>query len=424
MQKPLGSRIDMFEWLVRFPVLLNQFANGVEDLYERGPGSRPATFGGSYHNLAVWGFKVVDSFSIHSEYCDRAINREEGWLEDDFVGLPSGAMYRTAKRVLNPRFEANRATWTQVTNLKAIVEKEQTVDALILWLGSNDCLGTVVDLQLKDMTDADVEELERTGQLNDPITRRKWNLTNLNLFERDFAFLVDAIAAILPATTKVFVGTVPYVTIPPITQGLGSFDGRYFDYYGPFFANAENYRENPPGKRHLSRDDVATIDQRIDGFNDIIRRLVAAQGQQWTVVEIGSVLGQLAVKRNRQSDTPELPLIERYRDKGWDDHPLLQLEPVPSVLRYGTKDAVRIQGGLFSLDSVHPTTIGYGIVAEEFLAAMQAAGVEGADPRQLDWPGIIAQDTLIQSPPVLWDDIVSAAENNAALWNLLLSFAS
>ena len=31
------------EWIVRFPVLLGQFIDGVEDLYERGAGSRPAS---------------------------------------------------------------------------------------------------------------------------------------------------------------------------------------------------------------------------------------------------------------------------------------------------------------------------------------------------------------------------------------------
>ncbi|WP_017297001.1 hypothetical protein [Nodosilinea nodulosa] len=423
MEQTLGQDIDAWEWVVRFPVLLNQYVGGVEDLYERGAGSRPASYGGCYHNLAVWGFRVADSFTVTSAYCDKTIRRDEGWLENDFFGLPSAPMYRTAKQVLNPNFDNRKATWTQLHNLKAIVQQDGQLDALILWLGANDCLGTVVNLDLKDMTEADVQKLEQTGQLNDPVARRAWNLTNPNLFKRDFAVLVETVAKIIPPTTKVFVGTVPHVTIPPITQGLGAFDGKYFEYYGSFFDTAQN-TDSPPQRRHLSKAQVIAIDQRVDAFNATIREVVGRQGQGWTIVDTGAMLDTLAVKRNNSTDAPGLPLIEYCRRHGRPDHPLLSLNPVPSILRFDTHNATRLQGGLFSLDSVHPTTIGYGLIAEEFLRAMQAAGVDGADPMQLDWAHIIIQDTLIQAPPPLWDDILKAAEHNASLWDMLLGFVT
>lgn len=53
---------------------------------------------------------------------------------------------------------------------------------------------------------------------------------------------------------------------------------------------------------------------------------------------------------------------------------------------------------------------------------MQAVDIAGADPRKLDWPTLIAQDSLLQAPPRLWDDIILAAEKNAGLWDLLLGF--
>ncbi|NJL48194.1 MAG: lipase [Leptolyngbyaceae cyanobacterium SM2_5_2] len=421
MEKSLGAEIDNMEWVLRFPTLLHQYADSIEDLYERGAGARPLSFGGSYHNLAVWGFKVMDSFAVTSQYCDQTIKREEGWLEDDFVGLPSGAMYRTAKRVLNPSDNPDKASWNQLDNLKAIVEQDGELDTLILWLGSNDALGTVIDLKLKDMADADVQKLEADGLVNDPVTRRQWNLTNLGLFQQDFTRLVDAIVGIVPTSTRIFVGTVPHVTIPPIAQGIGPFDGKYFKYYGSFYTNTQDHRD-PPRQRHLTQPDVMAIDQRIDDFNAVIRQVVGRQGSQWQMVEIGIVLDALAVKRNNRSNAPGLPLVDYYTAKGRPDHPLLQLKPVPSVLRFDTQNATRLQGGLFSLDCIHPTTVGYGIVAEEFLAALQSAGVAGADPLNVDWPALIAQDTLIQSPPKLWDDILAAAEKNAIIWDLLLGF--
>lgn len=56
MESQLGSEIDVKEWIIRFPVLLRNFMNDTEDMYERGTGSRPSPFGGYYHNLAIWGF--------------------------------------------------------------------------------------------------------------------------------------------------------------------------------------------------------------------------------------------------------------------------------------------------------------------------------------------------------------------------------
>jgi hypothetical protein len=52
---------------------------------------------------------------------------------------------------------------------------------------------------------------------------------------------------------------------------------------------------------------------------------------------------------------------------------------------------------------------------------MQQAGIKDADPQQLNWTRVIQQDSLIQSPPQLWDDIIAAAEKNTDLWDLLLS---
>jgi hypothetical protein len=59
-------------------------------------------------------------------------------------------------------------------------------------------------------------------------------------------------------------------------------------------------------------------------------------------------------------------------------------------------------GGLFGLDGVHPTTIGYGIIAHEVLKVMQSAGVPGADPTRLLWARIVSADSLIRdTPPIL-----------------------
>gem|GEM_PF-1959960 len=57
----------------------------------------------------------------------------------------------------------------------------------------------MLELEVKDMTDGDVRNLEQQGLLQDPEARRRWNLTNLGLFRRDFRQLVETVAPILPA---------------------------------------------------------------------------------------------------------------------------------------------------------------------------------------------------------------------------------
>ncbi|MDP9317320.1 MAG: lipase [Chloroflexota bacterium] len=409
MSTSLGPDITRDEWFLHFPLLLNRFMDDVEDLYERGTGSQPAAFGGVYHNLAVWGFRVADSYTVTSKYAALQINAEEGFIADDFLGLPSAPMYRTARRILNPRLRPEREEWTMLDNLKQIVQ-EEPVENLIIWLGSNDALGTVLNLEFKPMGTTNVP--------SDPHQRRRWNLTHPDVFKHDFTTLVKNVKAILRPETKVFVGTIGHVIIPPVTQGIPPFDGTYFAYYGRFFANQSNF--NPYFHKNLTREHAMHIDATIDQFNATIRQIVGAQGAQWHVVDLGAILDELAVKRNNLEDAPDRPLRNYYAKLGITDHPLLRLSPVPSVLRLRTREhGERYTGGLFSLDCFHPSTIGYGIVAEAFLRAMQRVGVPDADPMRLNWQDIVAHDTLLQNPPLLWDDITEAAEHNATLWDVI-----
>lgn len=415
IDQQLDADIDTGEWLFEFPFLLDEFVNDVETLYEVGAGSRPANYGGVYHNLAVWGFRVIDSFKVDSAYCEKQIDRDEGWFQDDTLGLPSASRYRTARHVLNPRWRDDRKNWTQIHNLKYLNDDEGDVENLILFFGANDCLGTVVDLEVKDMEGKNVS--------NDPEERRKYNLTSKAVFEADYRKMVEQVLAAISPNTKVFVATVPHVTIPPITQGIPPYDDKYFEHYGRFFTNEDNFHRW--FNKHLTQDKVRDIDERIDAFNKVIETVVAEQqanGGHWHLVDICGLLDKLAVKRNNMTSTPDQPLKEFYEEQGRPDHPLLKLDPIPSVLRFCThEDGQRCGGGFFSLDCVHPSTIGYGLVAEEFLREMQVAGVLEADPARLNWKRIINQDTLIQQPLALWDDIVEAAEHHDTLWELILS---
>jgi hypothetical protein len=423
IEAEVGPDLSPAEWILRFPGLASNYIDEVEDYYERGGGTLPPKFRGVYHNLAVWGFTVNEGISLHSRICEKAIEDEEGWIEDDFLGTPSASMYRTARRVLNPGDEPERAADTQVKAL-ARLAAEESVPVLLLCLGANDCLGTVLTLEVHDMEKA-------KGPIpKDPLKRLAWNLTSARQFEADYQGLVDGVTAALGnQPTQIFVGTVPHVTIPPITTGVGAFDGKYFDHYARFFVNQQNF--SPALHKSLSREKAMLIDQRIDAFNAAIEKVVAAENEReskkpagkrksWHVVDLCGVLDKLAVKRQGLEATPEQALIRYYADQQITDHPLLRLSPIPSILLLRTDEhGNRTGGGLFSLDGVHPSTIGYGLVAEVFLEAMEAAQVPGADRSRLPWQEVIANDLLLQSPPRVWDDVYEAGSNHATLWDLI-----
>jgi hypothetical protein len=63
-------------------------------------------------------------------------------------------------------------------------------------------------------------------------------------------------------------------------------------------------------------------------------------------------------------------------------------------------------GGLFSLDGVHPTTVGYGLIAQEVINIMQLASVTflhantvRSGPIIVDFERLIRRDTLITQSP-------------------------
>lgn len=411
MKRQLGDSINWFEWPVEVPLLLRNRLNHVKDIYECDEGSRRNGYSGVYHNLAVSGFRVSDSFMVNDEYAACQIGEAEGNIEYDFFGLTSAPMYRIAQRVLNPSNTENRQTWTQIDNLLHLNE----VENLILFLGANDCLGTVKDLRIEEMT---------CYIPPDPQERRNYNLTSVEVFESDYREMVRQISEAISPNTRVFVGTIPHVIIPPVTRGIGgeiTNENKYFQHYVPFFMNDDDF---DVGKdQHLTGEEAQCIDNRIDQFNCVIAQVIrnTPENGEWHIVDICSLLDALAVRRNRHSDDPGQPLRQLLGEGS--NHPLLGLRPIPSVSLFNSSNSRRTGGGFFSLDCFHPTTIGYGLIAEAFLTRMAEVGVanvtppasgeegeESPDWNRLNWNRLIAQDRLIQRPPVLWDDVLEAAE--------------
>ncbi|HWJ49720.1 MAG TPA: hypothetical protein VNR42_01790, partial [Solirubrobacteraceae bacterium] len=91
---------------------------------------------------------------------------------------------------------------------------------------------------------------------------------------------------------------------------------------------------------------------------------------------------------------------------------LKELTPPPDSHFFASDPGGRTAGGLFSLDGIHPTTVAYGLMAQEFMRVMEEAGVEfmrgdGVTPRppgvEVDWARLLERDSLISHPPASLD---------------------
>ena len=103
----------------------------------------------------------------------------------------------------------------------------------------------------------------------------------------------------------------------------------------------------------------------------------------------------MAIKRNNFNPTYKFPEFFEY------------IHPKVDTRYYGTTRNGEIKaGGIFSLDGVHPTAIGQGLLAYEFLKVMKAAGSFTGDPEKaINWSKIFEKDLLYQKPIGLLGEI-------------------
>jgi hypothetical protein len=109
---------------------------------------------------------------------------------------------------------------------------------------------------------------------------------------------------------------------------------------------------------------------------------------------------------------------------------LQKLSPVPNSRFFRSGANGRTDGGLFSLDGIHPTTIGYGIMAQELIKIMQLAGVkfyhdgtERIGEVKVNFDRLIAEDTLISKPPRSLSsavDLIGTIDKNFNIFSSML----
>lgn len=344
-----------------------------------------------YHNQAIWGLAVNDSWLVTEkksrEYID---SHKERYSVFGF--LPENAKFITSRLVLNPRLTPKFENNSQLDNVEYL-QQNGGIENLIVCLGHNNALGAVVNLNL---TWSEPEDL------NAFMANRKHTIYRPEHFEIEYRKLAERVSKI--GAQRVFVPTIPYPTIAPVCRGVNSVLSSnhlgYFDYYTRFWIWDEDF---DPGKHpHLTKDEAIQIDFTVDEFNSIIRKVAREYG--WYVVPMAKNVASMAQRRLGGE------LLRSYPD---DFVAALKRNPKTAHLvdehneALLTTDFIRVhketgklyKGGIFSLDGLHPTTIGYGLMANVYREVMRQAGVKFQKP--MNWDYIIAEDTLVTNPPAL-----------------------
>jgi lysophospholipase L1-like esterase len=398
LEARFGAELSFFE----LPLALfqaRQFMDRVEDYWERGPGSQVPALAAINHNLGIYGWDLRDVLERTYERCEQEIRKPKDDLLSQIV---ENANQRAALRVL-PSIPRAARSLTPLGAAKALGDEGTMegqdgdgIETLIVLLGSNNALGTVTELRVVWSSDG-FDDLERKK----PFTI--WRPTH---FEAELRKVAEQVAQV--RARHVIWGTVPHVTIAPIARGVaGKVEpgSRYFPFYTrPWISDRDFNRRQDP---HITSQQARAIDSAIDQYNDAITDQVRAArqaGKDWYLLDVAGLLDRLAARRYIDD-----PLARPGWWRPYDLPPALALlQPVPDSRFLTVGPQGRISGGLFSLDGVHPTTVGYGILAQELINVMRRASVmfleaDGrtarADPVIVDFQRLIRLDTLLTSPP-------------------------
>ena len=423
LEDKFGSNIDWWE-LVSATSFIQSSLDTIEDYWENGAGSRAPSQTQINHNLAVYGWDLRNTIERTADICQQVIANNPP--KDDFVQqIVQNHNERAALRVLN---SARDAAGNALSPLKAAAAlgaagsvetgEGDGIETLIILIGANNALGSILTFKLNWTSDG-YDDMAK----NDIYT--VWRPVH---FKAELDLIVEQVKK--TRARHVIWGTVPHVTIVPFARGVGSKvdkGSRYFPYYTLPWMTNENF--DPNKHPHLKEQEARAIDSAIDQYNKFIADAVRSgrqEGRDWYLFETVGLLDRLASRR--YIEDPDA------RPDWWTPYPLppavQALTPEVTSRFYLSNANGRIQGGLFSLDGIHPTTIGYGIIAQELINIMHLAGVkfnkESPDgtPIKLNFNRLIELDTLISKPPRLAANIfnlIGWVDNNFNVMARLLN---
>jgi hypothetical protein len=393
LEEKFGADIPIWELPLALFAVRNHLAHA-EEWWERGGGASEPNFKAILNNLSVYGWDLRDALSYNAERARARIKAPKDHL---FVPLVSNANERAALRVL-PNDDV-RSVLSTLDAAAELGKEGQGIETLIIMLGANNALRTVTELRVVWTQAPAFQDLD----LKDAFTI--WNPKH---FETELKLVESAVRKI--NARHVIWATVPHVTIAPVARGIGQkirSGSRYFSYYTRPWIDDDSFdfSEDP----HITENQARAVDCAVDQYNDaicdVVRNARKTDHLDWYVFEMAGLLDRLASRRYISDPAA--------RPSWWTPYQLPaelnRLDPIPDSRFFSAVPAGRTAGGLFALDGVHPTTIGYGLIAQEIVKIMEMAAVEFRSPNGtqvrsapvgVDFERLIRLDSLISRPPV------------------------
>ena len=397
LEHRFGDRIEGLE-LARAAMKIHDLMGEVETWWES-DAENPQRFLTRNHNLGVYGWDLYDANTRTAKDCRQDIQRPTNALLKQLV---SNANERAALRVLAPGPKGQEELSPLATaaalgraGTRTTPGSGDGIETLIVMLGANNALAAVTQLRVRWSQHSSYSD---GGAAKDAYT--VWAPEH---FRDELERVVESVRAI--RARHVIWSTVPHVTIAPIARGIGdkvSDSSRYFPFYTRPWIADEHF--DPAKDPHITADEARAVDAAIDLYNAAIEEAVRSareEGRDWLLLDTCGLLDRLAARRYVEHPAA--------RPEWWTPYPLppalAELSPPPDS-RFLAADPQRRRtaGGLFSLDGVHPTTVMYGLMAQEFMDVMALAGVQFGEPdrprpAQIDFAELIARDTLVSDPP-------------------------
>lgn len=384
-----GAELSWFE-VLRAGLAVRRAMDAVEDYWERGPGAAPPDTGGPIlHNLAALGFDLRDALALDLFGIEQRLVPPS----DDLISqAPEQSGLRAARVVLASAVDGGRAM-TQLQAARALGEQGSPgIGTLVVMLGANNALRSVTELSVVWSADG-YDDLDR---------KHAFTVWRPEHFASEWAQVVAALQAV--DARAVVVATVPHVTVAPIAHGvLGKLrpGSRYFAYYTRPWITQDQFDPRRRRDPFITGEQAREVDSAIDQYNETIADSVQTareQGGNWFLYDLCALLDGVAFRRYLTD-----PIA---RPEDYEPYPLppelLALDPVPDTRFYGADASGRTQGGLFSLDGIHPTTVGQGLIAHDLLQTLQSVGL-APDEALIDFSDVIAADSLITDPPAVFD---------------------
>jgi hypothetical protein len=393
LEMKFGNALPMWELPLAYFAIRDHLAQA-EHWWEHGGGAIEPNFKHIMDNLSIYGWDLRDALSFTAEVARKRIKAPK---DNRLIPMISNANERAALRVL-----PNDALRSTLSTLDAAIELSKEgggIETLVVMLGANNALRTVTELKVSWSEAPAYQDLDK---------KDSFTIWNPEHFQAELA-LVEAKVKSVRAEHVIW-ATVPHVTIVPVARAIGRKvrqGSRYFPFYTRPWISDQDF--DPSEDPHITANQARAIDSAIDQYNDAITDVVrkarsASASRDWYLFDMAGLLDRLASRRYINDPTA--------RPTWWTPYPLppelAALTPVPDSRFFTGGPRGRLTGGLFALDGVHPTTIGYGLIAQQLADVMESAGVEFYSPNgkkkrtppvHVDFARLVALDTLISHPP-------------------------